>query len=167
MAGLEIEIDTTEAEALLDELPEKLDRGVQEALVRGGMIASEAISSEAPTGAGTRGGHLSDSVEARFVGPKKVEVQPRKRTGEGWLLHRAIVGNPSTPSYSSSPPPIQPLREWAAAVLGDADAAYGIQQSIFRSGHTTFPNPFIDRGFMKSKARIERTSENIIEGAIS
>lgn len=47
-------------------------------------------------------------------------------------------------------PPIAPLIRWARRVLGDAGAAYGVQQKIGAEG--TDANPFMERGADAARA---------------
>lgn len=164
--GLEVEVEPALRE--LEEIRERMDDSIPVALERMGEVFGDAISREAPRGAGAvGGGHMAESVETRFFGPREIEVQPMKRTQEGWPLVNAVVGNPRTPRYTSKRPPIGPLMVWAAAVLGDPGAAWGVRENIFQRGHATFPNPFVDRGFIRARPKAEREGTRIISEAIS
>jgi len=58
-------------------------------------------------------------------------------------------------------PPIEPLKEWANIVLGDPNAAYGVQQKIAEAG--TPARPFAKPGFevMSRELRRRGLSPNI------
>jgi hypothetical protein len=51
-------------------------------------------------------------------------------------------------------PPIEPLKEWAAIVLGDESAAYGVQEKIAQEG--TDPQPFLRPGFQRMATELKR-----------
>jgi hypothetical protein len=51
-------------------------------------------------------------------------------------------------------PPIEPLKEWAALVLGDEDAAYAVQQKIADVG--TDPQPFMGPAFRTAVRELQR-----------
>jgi hypothetical protein len=64
--------------------------------------------------------------------------------------YAAYVEGGTEPHY----PPIEPLKEWAAVVLGDPDAAYAVQETIAREG--TDPQPFVKPGFERMAAELKR-----------
>jgi len=62
-------------------------------------------------------------------------------------------------------PPIKPLKDWAALVLGDEDAAYAVQQKIAERG--TPAQPFMDPGFRVAVRELKRRGlSTSIEGEL-
>lgn len=144
--SIEIDLDDEDAERVVDAWEQALGRGGSRAVQALTVLAEKHMKAEAPEGAGFNPPSLRDSVDTKPEGRSTQKVvMPFKRTSAGWLLVRAVVGNPSTPSYTDEKPPVGPLMRWARAKLGDEDAAWAIRESIFQTGHDSFPNPFVDR----------------------
>lgn len=146
MADIEITIDDDAAKAAVRDWEDTTDDGAKRAVSAIATLAESAMKAHAPEGAGFDAPSLRDSVKTippSSVKTKNKRVLPTKRTSEGWLLARAIVGQPTTPTYTDSKPPAGPLIRWARAKLGDPSAGWAIRETIFRTGHETYPNPFV------------------------
>lgn len=173
--SLDVEVDIGGAIRDLESAADAVETGAKDALDQLAVLAESAMKAEAPEGAGTPGVHMRSTIRTSTErgGLKKI-VKPHKRTSEGWLLHRAIVGTPLTPSYNSQKPPVWsvdgeaqgPLAEWAAAKLGDRNAAWALRESIFESGHATIPNRFIDRSVREWESQADRVADRAIGRAI-
>lgn len=176
-ASIDLELEADEAVAGVRRASENLDEGARDAVDQLTVLAEGAMKAEAPEGAGMPDVHMRSTITTTTEdseGLRKV-VMPRKRTGEGWLLHRAIVGTPSTPSYGDAKPPVWPgpsgdaqgpLAEWADAKVGDRNAAWAIANSIADSGHASFPNPFIDRSVRQWRTQVEDIAGSAIADAV-
>lgn len=64
--------------------------------------------------------------------------------------HAPFVETGTAPHW----PPIEPLKEWAALVLGDESAAWAVQQKIADEG--TDAQPFMRPGFERAVAELRR-----------
>lgn len=176
MSEINVDLDLSEAieeiETMDDEMAEASKEIVQQLVI----LAEGAMKEEAPEGVAYDGKHMRDTIKGVFTdNGTKATVQPHKRTDEGWLLHRAIVGNPSVPSYGDEPPPVWtdgngnaqgPLAEWCAAKLGDRNAAWQVAKNIQENGHKTFPNKFIDRSINHWQSDVEDVAEKKIQEAL-
>jgi len=172
--SLDVEVEIDAALRELREDRDALEDGAERALNQLTVLAEGAMKAEAPEGAGVST-HLRDTIRTTDKRGLKKEVMPHKRTSDGWLLHRAIVGNPATPRYGGAKPPVWPgsggdaqgpLAEWARAKLGDRNAAWAIRESIFQSGQASFPNKFIGRSRREWEGQVERIAGRAIENAL-
>lgn len=147
-----IEVDMDQAYRSLQSLSDKVDPSSRRMISQLSVLAENAMKKNAPEGAGTNV-HLRETVDTEMDRRgKRAKVYPHKRTSEGWLLVRAIVGNPTTPTYDDEAPvwsgaggeAAGPLARWAAAKLGNRNAAWAIAQSWKGGGgQESFPNPFV------------------------
>lgn len=55
--------------------------------------------------------------------------------------------------------PIEPLKRWAALILGDESAAYAVQQKIAKYG--TPPQPFVRPGLAETRRVLKATGQNL------
>jgi hypothetical protein len=173
MAKLEISVETDEAVKQVEEWLDDLDVAAEDALDTLQTMAETSMKAEAPTGAGKPA--MRNTITTRNIGEHKRETQPRKRTPEGWLLHRAIVGNPSTPSYTDTKPAVWvgaggqaqgQLAEWTRAKLGDRNAAWAVAQNILERGtQESFPDRFIDRALKSWINDVERQAGDAVAEA--
>lgn len=168
MAELSIEVDGDEAQRAVRQWRKIVGQDAAENVVKQiSTLAERHMKEEAPRGAGIPNVNLRTTISAEQVGddPIQMMVKPRKRTQDGWLLHRAIVGEPSTPTYGDTRPPIDPLKQWAGAKLGDPQAAWPIREKIYQEGQRSFPNPFIDRSIERWQNQVQRVSEDAVDEA--
>lgn len=168
MAANDVSLDMDLEPAI--EAFERLEQSVQPSAARGvsqlAVLAEAAMKKNAPEGAGYDE-HLRDTIDTETSrNGLRASVYPTKRTDEGWLLVNAIVGNPTTPTYQESVPvwsgpdgdAAGPLARWAAAKLGDRNAAWPIAQSWKHGGgQKTFPNPFVRDAYRQWQGQVERT----------
>lgn len=176
MTSIDIEVDLESAVARLEETSEDIDDAGVEIVDQLSVLAERFMKREAPEGVGLPSVHMRDTIMAeKSENGHHAVIKPHKRTEEGWLLHKAIVGNPSTPTYGDEPPPVWtdgsgnaqgPLAKWAAAKLGDANDAWPMQKSIKEDGHRTFPNRFIDRSVRHWSDRVEDISNTVVREAV-
>lgn len=168
MAEIEITVDADAAERAARDWKDDVDDGAKRAVSAIATLAESHMKREAPEGAGFNAPSLRDSVTTKppeSTRTKNKRVYPTKRTREGWLLVRAIVGNPSTPTYTDDKPPAGPLIDWARAKLGDPSAGWAIREKIFQRGHATFPNEFVDRSIEQWDNQVERVAGNAVREA--
>lgn len=166
MAEIEIEVDADSAAAAAERWEEQAEEGGMRAVRAITVLAEGPMKAEAPEGAGKNPPSLRDSIDTKPEGlTREKRVMPFKRTNEGWLLVRAVVGNPSTPTYRDERPPPGPLLEWARAKLGDASAGWAIRESIYKDGHESFPNRFVDRSIKEWENTVEQVAGKAVQGA--
>lgn len=165
--SIRIELDDEQARDAIREWKDAMGEGGMDAVAALTILAEDAMRREAPEGAGFESPSLRDSIDTKPEGRalRKV-VQPFKRTQSGWLLVRAIVGNPSTPTYTDERPPVDPLMEWAEAKLGDPSAAWPVRESIFQTGHATFPNEFVDDSMDEWERTVEQVAGQAMREAL-
>lgn len=167
MADIQIEIDADAAERAAAEWKRDVDTAGKRAVRALAVLAEGPMKAEAPEGAGLNPPHLRDSIDTKPSGLTKSKVvMPFKRTQEGWLLVRAIVGDPSAPTYTDERPPPGPLLEWARAKLDDRDAGWAVRESIFQSGHKTLPNEFVERSIDEWENQVERVAGQAVRDAL-
>jgi len=169
MAGnsLQIEFDDEAAQRAVDHWQRIVGSGARDAVDQISTLAESTMKAEAPEGVGIPDVNMRTTIKSETTSrdPYRKVIMPHKRTERGWLLHRAIVGNPSVPTYSDEKPPVEPLMEWAGAKLGDPSAAWAIRESIYQDGHDSFPNPFIDRSFREWRSQVDRIAGDAVEQA--
>lgn len=175
MTDINVSVDTRQAREQVDDWVESLSIGREKALDRLQVLAEGSMKEEAPAGAGTPDVHMRNTIETDKETGKRVTM-PRKRTPEGWLLHRAVVGNPSTPTYSDSKPPVWTgaggdaqgrLAEWTRAKLGSRQAAFAVANKIKERGtQETFPNPFIERSVDAWISDVEKVATDKVAEAL-
>lgn len=176
MASIRLDVDVASAIESLEDTQSDIKGGGEDAVEQLAILAEQHMKAEAPEGAGIPDVHMRSTIRPEYQDDGRVaEIQPHKRTDEGWLLHKAIVGNPSVPRFSSGKkPPVWveggeaqgPLAEWADAKLNDRNAAWAIRESIAESGHATFPNKFIDRSVAKWRTSVNRIADRAISDAL-
>lgn len=162
--SVDIEIDMDQALGAIERLEKSVDPSTRRMVSQLSVLAEAYLKENAPEGAGTNT-HLRESVDTETNRQgKQAKVYPHKRTSEGWLLVRAIVGNPSVPTYDDSVPvwsgpggdAAGPLARWAAAKLGNRNAAWPIAQSWKNGGgQKSFPNPFVRDAFRQFQPEAE------------
>lgn len=170
MAEIEITVDAEAAERAAEDWADDAEDGAKRAVSAIAMLAESHMKREAPEGSGFNSPSLRDSIKTippESTKTKNKRVLPTKRTREGWLLVRAIVGNPSTPTYRNERPPPGPLIDWARAKLGDPSAGWAIREKIFQRGHATFPNPFVDDSVEAWENEVEQVAGNAVREAFS
>lgn len=161
---VEIQVDFDQAYRAIERLEKRVDPSARRMVSQLSVLAESYLKKNAPEGAGTNV-HLRESVNTETDRQgKRATVYPTKRTNEGWLLVRAIVGNPSTPTYRENVPvwsgpdgnAAGPLARWAAAKLGNRNAAWPIAQSWKGGGgQLSFPNPFVRDAFRQFEPEAE------------
>lgn len=175
-ASISLDVDVGGALEALENEQTNIKVGGEDAVQQLAILAERHMKAEAPEGAGIPDVHMRSTIRPEFSDDGRVaEIKPHKRTDEGWLLHKAIVGNPSTPTFDSgSKPPVWseggeaqgPLAEWADAKLNDRNAAWAVRESIAESGHSSFPNKFIDRSVGKWRSSVNRIADRAISDAL-
>lgn len=176
MTDININVELGDSVAQFNETSEDVDEAGTEIVDQLSVLAERFMKKEAPVGVGLPSEHMRDTITTqKSQGGHHAVIKPHKRTEEGWLLHKAIVGNPSTPSYGDEPPPVWsdgsgnaqgPLAEWAAAKLGDASDAWKIQNTIQEEGQRTFPNRFIDRSVNTWSSQVKSISQKTVRSNI-
>jgi len=165
--SIEVEVDVEAAKRAAETWENDVGRAGKRAVRALTVLAESHMKAEAPEGTGRNNPSLRDSIDTKPESlSKAARVQPFKRTREGWLLVRAIVGNPSTPTYTDERPPPGPLLEWARQKLGDAQAGWAIRESIYQSGHDTFPNRFVDRSMDDWETEVEEIAGEAVREAL-
>ena len=171
MAGnsLEIEVDADQAQCAVDMWARIIGEDAAPAAVRQlAVLAERYMKEEAPQGVGHPEANMSKTIAARETNddPFQMVIKPRKLTDDGWPLHHAVIGEPDgPPTYTNKRPPIDPLKAWAAAKLGDASAAWPIREKIFQEGQQSFPNPFIDRSIERWENDIQDVADDAVADA--
>lgn len=165
MAETTVEVDVREAIQALENANDALEGGAREAIDQLMVAAEGPMKAEAPAGSG-RGAHMRDSIETQWYEDLAARTVPTKQASDGNPLVGYVVGEP-LPSYSpSNPPPAGPLIEWADAKLGDPSAGYAIQYTIAHSGHSSFPDPFVDRAISQWESQVDTVASRAISKAI-
>jgi len=167
---IELTVDLESAIEQTDDWSDDLEAGAVRAVNQLTVLGENAMKREAPEGAGFDPPALRPSIQTippRSTETKERTIRPTKRTDEGWLLARAIVGNPSTPTYDDDKPPVRPLIEWADAKFADPSLGWAIRESIFASGHATFPNRFVSRSIDEWESDVEAVAGRAIRDALS
>lgn len=176
MSEINLEIDARAAAEELEDASDSIGEAGREIVDTLSMLAEKHMKAQAPEGAGSINVHMRSTIKP-FKTPDGTAavIEPHKNTREGWPLHHAVVGNPSTPTYGDDPPPVWtdgsgnalgPLADWSAAKLGDPNLAWPVSKSIQRDGQTTFPNRFVDRSFGAWAESAEEIAEVEIRGAL-
>jgi hypothetical protein len=175
MTEIDVSVDTRQAGEAVDDWAKSLPMGRERALDRLQVLAENSMKDEAPRGAGTPDVHMANTIETDKEQGRRVTM-PRKRTAEGWLLHRAVVGNPSTPTYTDTAPPVWvgaggeaqgALAEWTRAKLGSRQAAFAVAQNIKERGtQKSFPNPFIERSVDAWISDVEKVATDKVAEAL-
>jgi len=170
-----IEVDMDQAFRAIERLEKSVDPSTRRMVSQLTVLAESYMKKNAPEGAGTNT-HLRESVDTETDRQgKRATVYPHKRTSEGWLLVRAIVGNPEVPSYEDSVPvwsgpggdAAGPLARWAAAKLGNRNAAWPIAQSWKNGGgQKSFPNPFVRDAFRQFAPEAEELAAEAFFGSM-
>lgn len=176
MVTFDLDSDVKKAADNFRENIEAIEDAGAETIDQLATLAEGSMKQEAPEGVGLPSVHMRDTIRPeKSEGGMKATIRPHKRTREGWLLHHAVVGNPSVPEYGDEPPPVWsdgsgeaqgPLARWAGAKLGDPDIAWRLQHSIQNDGHRTFPNKFIDRSVRDWRGRVEDIAESALEAEL-
>jgi len=172
---ISIEIDFDQASRAFERLERNVDPSTRRMVSQLSVLAESFMKENAPEGAGTNT-HLRESVNTETDRQgKRARTYPTKRTDEGWLLVRAIVGNPKTPTYDQSVPVWSdgdgnaqgPLARWAAAKLGNANAAWPIANSWKGGGgQLSFPNPFVRDAFRQFAPEAEELAAEAFFGSM-
>lgn len=171
MADLEIEVDVPSRAA--DRWKQILGEGATDAVDQLATLSERHMKAEAPEGVGIPRVNMSTTIKAAVESedPYRVSVAPRKRVDDGWPLHHVIIEGTDASSYTSSPPPLDPILQWAAAkITPNADstlreAAQNIRWHIFHSGHDTLPNEFIDDSLEHWEARTQQVAQDAVDDA--
>lgn len=156
---ISIDLDKNSAEKMAESWADESDTASKRAVQALTVLAEGPMKAEAPEGTGQNPPSLRDSIDTKPTGLSKSKVvMPFKRTNSGWLLVRAIVGKPSAPSYDDKRPPVDPLIEWARQKLGDPGLGWYLQDKIYREGHETLPNRFVDRSMREWENEAEEVA---------
>lgn len=163
---IELEVNEDTAEQVVEAWERAVGEGGVDAVGALTVLAESAMKREAPEGAGFNNPSLRDSIDTKPDSGARRVVMPFKRTREGWLLVRAIVGDPSTPEYDDERPPPGPILEWARAKLGDESAGWAVRESIYQSGHDSFPDRFVDRSITEWENNAEEIAGEAVRDAL-
>ena len=170
----EIEVDATEARRAVEAWEDAAGEGGKDAVSQLSVLAEDAYKQRIPEGAGIPNVNARTTVQAL---PEQRSVQKtimaHKRTQEGWLLIRAIVGNPTTPTYTTEKPPVWidreggdaqgPLAQWADAKLGDQNAAWAVAENIKDRGtQLTFPQPVVRDSYRMWQSQVEDVANQAV-----
>lgn len=141
--SVELELDLADAIRRFDALPEDIDDGAREAIRQLALLAEGETKKEAPEGAG-QDVHMRDTVRTDFDrNGLQARIFASKRVGPGILLAGLVTGA-FDPSWDpDDPPPVPALMPWAAAKMGDPNAAGAVSQKLVQEGMSE--NPFVDR----------------------
>ena len=173
-----VDVDLDDAREAASAWERAVGEGGRDAVSQLSVLAEGAMKRNAPEGAGLPNVHLRNTIQALPEGRTlQKTIMPHKRTQEGWLLVRAIVGNPSVPRYTTNAPPVWidreggdaqgPLAQWADAKLGDQNAAWAVAQSIKdRGSQLTFPNPFVRDSFRQWRSEVDSIAGDAVEDAL-
>jgi len=132
--ALGITVETDAPDDVATAVEEGSKQGIREA-VQAGFAKSQ---SEVPVATGTlkQSGEMQNTPNGATFGYDADHAQP--------------VEGGTEPHW----PPIEPLKEWAAVVLGDPGAAYAVQAKIAAEG--TDPQPFMQLGFQVAARELQR-----------
>jgi len=166
MPDLNIEVDVDRRDA--DRWKQILGDGSQDAVDQLSILAERHMKEEAPEGVGIPEVNMRTTIKPRVESrdPYRKSIAPRKKTQEGWPLHHAIIEGTS---YTTSPPPLDPILQWARAKIVTTtsirEAAQAIRWNIFHEGHDSFPNEFVDRSLRKWQARADQIAQDAVDDA--
>jgi len=169
----QIDVDAADAKRAVEAWEDAAGSGGKKAVSQLSVLAENAMKRNTPEGAGLPNTHMRTTVTAL---PERRSIQktimPMKRTNEGWLLVRAVVGNPTTPTYTDKAPPVWidrpggdaqgPIAQWADAKLGDQNAAWAIAENIKQRGQVSFPNPFVRDSYRQWRSQIEQVATEAV-----
>lgn len=173
-----VDVDLDDATRAADAWERAVGSGGKSAVSQLSVLAEGAMKQNAPEGAGIPNVHMRNTIQALPEGRTlQKTIMPHKRTQEGWLLVRAVVGNPSTPTYTTEAPPVWidreggdaqgPLAQWADAKLGDQNAAWAVANAIKERGtQLTFPNPFVRDSFLQWRSEVDDIANSAVEDAL-
>lgn len=161
-----IEIDDREAQRAISTWKQVVGDGAERAVQQLAVLSERYMKEEAPEGVGIPEVNMQNTISAEQVSddPFGMVVKPRKTTEDGIPLHHIIIEGTDGGSYSARPP-VEPLKAWAAAKLGDESAAWAIREKIFQEGHTTLPNEFVDESLDRWKNRTEDIAQDAVDEA--
>lgn len=168
MADLQIDVDVDSAAS--ERWKRLADEGGRDAVDQLGILAERFMKEEAPEGVGIPNVNMRTTIKPKVEGrdPYRKSIAPRKKTEEGWPLHHAIIEGTT---YTDSPPPLDPILAWARAKIVTTtsirEAAQAIRWNIFHHGHSSFPNPFIDRSVKQWEGRAEQIAQDAVDDAFS
>ena len=170
----EIDVSAEDARRAVAAWEDAAGDGGKDAVSQLSVLAEDAYKRRIPEGAGLPNVHARTTVQAL---PERRSVQKtvmaHKRTQDGWLLIRAIVGNPSTPTYTTDAPPVWidrpggdaqgPLAQWADAKLGDQNAAWAVAANIKDRGtQLTFPQPVVRDAYRMWRAQVDQVANQAV-----
>lgn len=173
-----VDVDLDDARRAADAWERATGEGGKDAVSQLSVLAENAYKQRIPEGAGIPNVHARTTVQAL---PERRSLQKtimaHKRTQEGWLLIRAIVGNPSTPTYTTKAPPVWidrpggdaqgPIAQWADAKLGDQNAAWAVAENIKDRGtQLTFPQPVVRDSYRMWKSQVGTIATDAVEDAL-
>lgn len=173
-----VDVDLDSARAAAEAWERATGEGGMDAVSQLSVLAENAYKRRIPEGAGIPNVHARNTVQAL---PEKRSLQKtvmaHKRTQEGWLLIRAIVGNPSTPTYTTKKPPVWidreggdaqgPLAQWADAKLGDQNAAWAVAENIKQRGkQLTFPQPVVRDSIRMWRSEVDDIAGEAVRDAL-
>lgn len=166
MADLEIEVDVpSRAE---DRWKQILGEGAEDAVDQLSILAERHMKEEAPEGVGIPRVNMRTTIKPKVesTDPYRKSIAPRKKTDEGWPLHHAIIEGTD---YTSSPPPLDPILQWARAKIVTTttirEAAEAIRWNIFQEGHSSFPNEFVDDSLERWESRTQQIAQDAVDDA--
>jgi hypothetical protein len=166
MADLEIDVDVPSAAE--DRWKAILGEGARDAVDQLSILAERHMKEEAPEGVGIPRVNMRTTIKPKVESqdPYRKSIAPRKKTEQGWPLHHAIIEGTT---YTNSPPPLDPILQWARAkivTIGPIEeAAERIRWNIFREGHSSFPNEFVDRSLKRWEGRTEQIAQDAVDDA--
>jgi hypothetical protein len=173
-----VEVDLEEAERAAEAWERAVGSGGKAAVSQLSVLAENAMKRRMPEGAGIPNVHTRNTVQALPEGRTlQKTVMAHKRTQEGWLLIRAIVGSPTAPTYTTDKPPVWidrpggeaqgPLAQWADAKLGDQNAAWAIAESIKNRGtQLTFPQPVVRDSYRMWRSEVDNIAGDAVDDAL-
>jgi hypothetical protein len=171
---VKVDVDVDDARRAAESWERAMGEGGKDAVSQLSVLAEDAYKRRIPEGAGIPNVHARTTVQAL---PERRSVQKtimaHKRTQEGWLLIRAIVGNPSTPTFTTDAPPVWidreggdaqgPVAQWADAKLGDQNAAWAVAENIKDRGtQLTFPQPVVRDSYRMWQSQVEEVANQAV-----
>lgn len=166
MADLNIEVDVDHGAS---ERWQRITRkGGKKAVDQLSILAERHMKEEAPKGVGIPEVNMRTTIKPRVEGrsPYRKSIAPRKKTQDGWPLHHAIIEGTT---YRNSPPPLDPIMQWARAKIVTTtsirEAAQAIRWNIFHEGHSSFPNEFVDRSLRRWQAQADEIAQEALDDA--
>lgn len=160
----DFEIDVNVDERATDRWEDIVGDGAEDAVDQLAVLAERHMKEEAPEGVGIPEVNMRTTIKAVLQSrdPYRKSIQPHKKTDEGWPLHHAIIDGAT---YPDERPPVEPLKRWARAKLGDAGIGWYLQEQIFEDGQKTFPNRFVDRSVSQWESRVEDIAQDAVDDA--